>query len=281
MLDAMFKRNRLTISISIPLLAAALLLPAIASAQSDDERARMHFQAGRSYFEQGRYEDSLREWQESYRLSNRHILLVNIANAQERLFQFSPAIESLQRYLQVGGTDATENRTTIEARIDGLRRSAERFAANQGNSGTSETTETPTETPTETSTTDQTTEQPTEEPVEAPVEERPRRLWTWIGVGATGAFGIVAIATGAVALSRSSELEEGCTGTQCPSSLQDTSDSGHGLAIATDVFIGLTAAAAIGTVVAIVLEGRRGRNSSTARVTPNLGPGHAGLSVSF
>jgi hypothetical protein len=259
-----------------------MLAPDLAMAQSDDERARMHFQAGRSYFEQGRYEDSLREWQESYRLSDRHILLVNIANAQERLFQFNEAIESLNRYLQVGGPDATENRATIEARIDGLRRSADRFAANQGSGDTTQTTEptetTPTETtPTETSTTDQ----PTEQPAETSPEERPRRLWTWVGVGATGAFGVVAIATGAVALSRSSELEDGCTGNTCPSSLQDTRDSGYGLAIATDVFIGLTAAAAIGTVVAIVLEGRRGRDSSTARLVPTLGPGHAGLSLSF
>jgi tetratricopeptide (TPR) repeat protein len=276
-------------SISLTLVATSLLLcPAVARAQSDDERARLHFQAGRSYFEQGRYEDSLREWQESYRLSNRQILLVNIANAQERLLQFDDAIQSLQRYLEIGGAEATENRATIESRIESMRAMSRRVqgSATPPTQPTPPTTETTTVTqtpPTETATVETPTEQPpTEQPPAEQPQPRRRLLWTWVALAATGAFGAVAIGTGAVALGHASDLEEQCPDHQCPntSTLQDTRDSGYSLALTTDIFIGLTAAAAIGMVVAVILELRARRASSTS-LLPAVGPGQASLLLRF
>ena len=285
----------------VPFVLAGLLCPGVSRAQSDDERARLHFQAGVSYFEQGRYEDALREWQESYRLSDRHVLLMNISQAQERLFQFDEAVQSIERYLQVGGAEAESRRNTLEARIEALQRQGEAFAARQGSSGTeappppppppantgtttppptsSGTTTTPTETGTdgETSTGDgSTTDDTTAEPGR-------RRLWSWVALGGTGLFAVGAIITGALALSYRGDLDERCSSElRCPIDLQETADTGHALAIVTDVFIGLSAAAAVGTVLLFIFEGRNDEEeSSTARVVPTLGPGHAGLSVTF
>lgn len=270
-------------SIAFSVFALSLLLaPVIARAESDDERARLHFQAGRSYFEQGRYEDSLREWQESYRLSNRQILLVNIANAQERLLQFDAAIQSLQRYLEIGGDEANQNRATIESRIQSMREMSQRLqsSAQPQATPTTEPTSTPPPTTTEPTTTEPTTAEPTTTPTTEQPQPRRRLLWTWVAAGATAAFGAVAIGTGAVALSRAGELEDGCTDQVCPASLQDTADSGWNLALTTDIFIGLTAAAAIGTVVAVILELRNRRAASTA-LLPAIGPGQASLLFRF
>ena len=51
-----------------------------AHAQSDDERARTHFEAGSSYYDQARYADAAREFQASYNLSPHPELLLNICH---------------------------------------------------------------------------------------------------------------------------------------------------------------------------------------------------------
>jgi tetratricopeptide (TPR) repeat protein len=286
------------------LLLALLIGAAPASAQSDDERARFHFQAGRSYFEQGRYEESVREWSEAYRLSDRHVLLINIANAQERLFRFNDAIRSLQRYLQVGGPEAEQNRNTIQSRIAGLQRLArqmERSGEQQQTTTPPETTPTPQDTtqPADTTTPPTTTEpldtEPgvgdasTPQPSEAgpisdePAAERPKRLWTWVTLGATGLFTVGAVVTGVLALQDFKELEENCPNNVCTdASMQDTIDRGNALAITTDVLIGLAGAAAAATIALIFLEPRlQRRNQNATALVPVLSPRHVGLALQF
>lgn len=107
---------------------AAMMVMSWAStvaAQADDARARLHFDAGTSYFEQARYQDALDEWQEAYRLSGRALLLLNIANAQERMGDPGEAADTLERYLHSGEDEAETNRATLEIRIQNLRQLAE------------------------------------------------------------------------------------------------------------------------------------------------------------
>src|SRR5262245_18640350 len=83
-----------------------------ARAQSDDERARNHFEAGRSYYEQAQYEDAVREFQESFDLSGRAELLLNISQAEERALHYAAAIAAAQQYLQL--VPKADDRKTIE-----------------------------------------------------------------------------------------------------------------------------------------------------------------------
>src|SRR5688572_14255342 len=66
---------------------------------SDDERGRTHFEAGASYYDQGRYEDAAREFREAFELSGRPEMLINIAHALERAGHVHDAVRSLELLL--------------------------------------------------------------------------------------------------------------------------------------------------------------------------------------
>lgn len=95
-----------------------------------DIRARQHFEAGRSYFEASRYADAAREFMESYALSRRGELLINVASSHERNLDHAAAIEALEtmRRDHPEVMDAAE----IERRLEYLRRAeAARVAAEE------------------------------------------------------------------------------------------------------------------------------------------------------
>ncbi|MBI2895663.1 MAG: PEGA domain-containing protein [Deltaproteobacteria bacterium] len=99
-------------------LASLLLAPAFAMAQPQDRLARTHYQAGSSYYEQGRWSDALQEFEEAYRLSSearKPALLYNIGLTQERLGRLAEAIESFRRYLE--DSPQARDRETLEERI--------------------------------------------------------------------------------------------------------------------------------------------------------------------
>ena len=119
---------RLTVSvIAIGLAAAAFASPAHAQ---DDERARLHFEAGRSHFDQGRYENALLEFQESYALSGRAALLFNIGTTLERLARWDEAADHFAEFLTQN--PSYERRTDLESRIANLRRRAAESGARRG-----------------------------------------------------------------------------------------------------------------------------------------------------
>jgi tetratricopeptide (TPR) repeat protein len=111
------------LTVVVGLTAAALGTGGTAHAQlSDDERARLHFESGRSYYEQARYDDAAREFQEAFKLSGRPALLLNLSQAYERALRFDEAIMEAQHYLQLV-PDAPDRRTQEEriGRLDQLR----------------------------------------------------------------------------------------------------------------------------------------------------------------
>ncbi|MBI2898204.1 MAG: tetratricopeptide repeat protein [Deltaproteobacteria bacterium] len=106
------------------LLVVAVLLaaPSAAEAQMDERAARAHFEAASSYYDQGRYEEALHEFEEALRAApdaQKGLMVFNIGQAQERLGRLAEAIESFQRYLEL--EPAAPDRAAIEARLSNLR----------------------------------------------------------------------------------------------------------------------------------------------------------------
>ena len=101
-----------------------LVLGSSARAQDKtDETARIHFQAGTSYYETGDYELALREFNRSYELSGRPELQYNISLTYEKLGDLEAAIQALDKYLN----DAKDipNRKTLELRLANLNKRLE------------------------------------------------------------------------------------------------------------------------------------------------------------
>jgi tetratricopeptide (TPR) repeat protein len=114
-------------------LAFALSSLAYAQNASDDENARAHFVSGRAYFDQARYEDAAREFEEAYRLSHRAELLENESRSFERALMFNEAIDALQRLLRDHPGQPDEQ--TYRERITNLERLRDRLGNGGGGGG--------------------------------------------------------------------------------------------------------------------------------------------------
>ena len=110
-----------------PLLALLILTPCIAAAQEGtDARARELYLRGDRLYNEGRYEEAVAAFRESYELSGRALLQFNLANAYERLGRYEEALDALRRYAPHAPV-AEEGQ--IRARIENLSRRAEEQAA--------------------------------------------------------------------------------------------------------------------------------------------------------
>ncbi len=206
-----------------------------AVAPDDDERARLHFDAGTSYYAEGAYEQALQEFEQAYRLSPRPGLLFNIATTRERLGMLEEAAEAFERFLEISPN--AENRQLLERRIENLRRRA--LARREG-------TPEP---------------EPLPEPEPTAPEPAPRSssggggdglvLGGGIALGIGGAALIAFGVLGGLALAEQSAIEDGCHATR-----SCTRDDVAGLAtytLAADVTWPIGAAAALAGVVLIAL----------------------------
>lgn len=86
----------------------------------NDQRARMAFQLGAQAYAEGRYEAAAELFEESYRLSGRTVLLINLANVYERLGRLEDAVQSLEAFLR--SNPESERRAVVETRAANLRR---------------------------------------------------------------------------------------------------------------------------------------------------------------
>jgi tetratricopeptide (TPR) repeat protein len=155
------------------LLLLMTALTARAEESEDDVRARQLYDNGAILYDEGRYEDAIVAWQEAWNLSQRPLLLYNIANAQERLGLWRDALETLNRYRAFA---KPEEREKLDRRINNLERRLQEEGGTQTNPVT-----------------------PTTRPVDViPVTEvEPVRRTGWIPVTAYG-IGGVGIVTGTV-----------------------------------------------------------------------------------
>lgn len=269
------------------LVLALCSFAAVAHAQetgADDERARVHFQSGRSYFEEGSYEQALQEFSRAYELSPRAVLLVNIANVQERLAQWDAAAASLQRFVDT--LPATDPQVaTLQRRIVHLRERQAQQASQTPPDGTTATTSTSATTTTTTGTgatagASTTTGTATTRP-DAPVSEATTGLLVpsliAFGVSAVGliSFGVF----GGLAMSEESSVASGCGATvSCtPDQVQAMDD----LALVADISLAIgLAAAATGAILILVSPPRSASTESlSARLVPYGGPLGGGVAV--
>ena len=210
------------------------------------EQAKAYFKAGVDAYDQGKYEVALREFQHAHALSHSPALYFNMAGCEEHMDHFQAAGLLLRQYL-IEKPDA-DDKANVELRIKSLEERDERL--HKMNEPGPEVKPMPA----------------TLTPVAATEKPKPHLKYTWVMLGVTGVVGVTAIGLGAYTVAHHSDLKNGCgnTATGCTTSQINGLKS---TAVATDVLIGVTAAAAVATVVFAVLESKKGRAHADARTT--------------
>ena len=124
-------------------------------------------------------------------------------------------------------------------------------------------------------------------------EPKRNRFWTWIAVGGTGAFAVTALALGLSAQSEFDELSDRCGPSTSGRCAQGDIDGVKTRAIASDIFWGLTGAAAVTATVLFFWEGgyfsgernTRPKNNDDVvqnmRVAPLVSGSFVGLGAQF
>lgn len=103
---------------------------------ANESQARVHFTAGRQYFDVGEYEGALREFERAHELSQRPALLYNIGLCHERLAQYSAAADAYEGYVDSGS--AGDDSEMLSARVRALRERASRSDAAGGSDDASQ-----------------------------------------------------------------------------------------------------------------------------------------------
>lgn len=88
-----------------------------------DQRAKDLFAKGDTAYAEGRYEEALSAFQESYDLSGRPQLLFNISNAAERLGRIQEAADALEKYLASG---KAKDKDVVQKRLAALKERLEK-----------------------------------------------------------------------------------------------------------------------------------------------------------
>jgi len=104
------------------MIVTALLLSSLVWAQSpegSDQRAREFYEKGVILYDEGRYEDAVLAWPESWNPSEDPVVLYNVANAQERLGLWREALDTLNQYRVYAKPDERER---LDRRIANLER---------------------------------------------------------------------------------------------------------------------------------------------------------------
>lgn len=256
-------------------LTGLLSLAGTASAQ-DDERARMHFQAGASHYDAGEYEDAIKQFERAFELSQRPALFYNLALSYQAMGNLEKAVDYLERYL--AQVQEIPNRRALERRLENLqsrlgeqqereRARQERLAAAQQQAEASEG-----ETPT-----DDTPTTPTEEPAadevpeveyEAPASSdriMPMASWVSFGVAAAGVVGTTAF--GIMAIGEQGSIEDGCgANAQCSDSQVANLKT---YALLSDVCTGVAiASAALGMVFILTDDGGANDQMASFELSP-------------
>jgi tetratricopeptide (TPR) repeat protein len=274
------------LGLGIVLVASTSIAVGRARAQTDDERARTHFEAGRSYYEQAQYADAVREFRESFDLSGRPELLLNISQAEERSLHYAEAITAAQRYLEL--VPNAEDRKTIEDRIASLQELKRRYEqtgpaplAPPGSAlPSTPASASPAVSPPTAAT--PAAQPPAPELAAGPRPESSNRFTipSIVLMGAGGAALVGALVTGLVAHADYRSLERQCRGNLCPRSAEDELDEGKTLSVVSTVLtiVGVVAAGAGG---ALLIVGAHESSEAPPRAGHlSLGPGVTPLSVS-
>lgn len=237
--------------------------------------SQSRFRIGLTLYQENRYLDAAREFEEAYRLSQHPEVLYNVYVCYRDAGDWVLAAEALRRYL--AATPATiPERTTLEQRLanieqrlaeleSNIRERTERVAEEQHLA----------ERRAEAERLAAEAERRAAEEAEAERLASAPRKPHWAGYATVGAGAAALIAgsiTGFLAMQASSDLEERCPGGFCPESARSDYDSARSLASATDgLLIGGGVVAAAGVVLLLVLreEPERAPVSADVRCGPS------------
>ncbi len=226
-----------------------LLGSPVRAEDTTDARARELYENGVDLYDEGRYDDAVAAWEESYRLSNKALLLYNIANAEERAGRYADAMDHLNRYRAFATADERE---ILDRRITNL----ERRIAETGGGPTTPVTATVAPTPTAPPSTSPAASTTT---TRAPKPDRagpPLATWVLGGVGIGG----LAVGTvfGLEAVGARSEAEGLCLSqgeeTLCPDGASTAIRKDRTDSLVADISFGVGAASAVSAVVFALLD---------------------------
>ena len=256
------------------------VVPMGAAAQGgDDELARVHFEAGSSYYDRGEYERAISEFERSYELSQRPTLFYNLSLAHQQLGQSREAADYLGRYLSE--VENVPNRANLERRLQNLRnRISSETTSPQPNTSDASTvpaTPPPDVAPPPPPPEVNTTPAMTTPPATAETSDGGGvPLGSIVAFSAAGA-GLVMMATfGLLAISEQSSIEDGCGATQsCSSDDVSTMDT---FALLSDLGLGM---AVVGTGLGLLFLFVQddGERSPQANLSPWLSPNGGGLTL--
>lgn len=225
-----------------------LVVLAAIDADPDVEIARRHFEAGTAEYNAGRYAAAIVEFEAARKVKALPAFDFNIARCHDRLEHVREAIDAYERYAATAPSDVIE----VRARVAVLR---QRLAPPA----------TPTASP------------PASSVVVVSSSPAPRRVATWIVGGAGAVLLAGSLVAGLVANDRYSDLKNKCVDGRCGADMQGTIDSGRSAAVASDVLLGVGAAAVVAGVVLFFVEGRH--PVERWQVAPTVGAHSAGLSL--
>ncbi len=211
-----------------------LCVAGLAFGDGNKEVARGYFQAGVALYDQGKYEEALNEFQRAQALSHNAELYFNMAACEEHMDHYQAAALLLKQYLLE--RPEAPDKENVKARVTALEQRDERLHRPDGTAPV-------------------VVEKPVEKPLPPPPPPK-KKIGGFVALGVTAALGLTAIALGSYTAVHHGELKDGCGATVMGCSQSDI-DGLKGAAIGTDVMIGLTAAAAVATVVVFVLEHRK------------------------
>ncbi len=194
-----------------------------------DEEARGLFEAGRSAYTAGRFEDALEHFQRAFELSDRPMLLFNIAQTLDRLRRDEEALSTFERFLEL--VPDAENHAQVESRMRILRETLARGAAHEGDA--------------------------------TPGRRRP---FAWITAGSALVFAGLAAGFWILGNGEYDDLKASCA-PDCTNEEINASNLGA-FDVLTNVSLALSVAAAATSVVLFVFEGRADEESLAISVSP-------------
>lgn len=116
----MLKKYCLPLFFFFFIIDVAGLSDSVARAESKEEMAKVHFNSGRAYFQQGKFKDAIREFNSAYELSKKPELFYNISICWERLGDLEKAIAFREKYVEALPQAANAER--IKLQIDALKK---------------------------------------------------------------------------------------------------------------------------------------------------------------
>ncbi len=229
---------------------------------SEAQRARELFLRGDRLYAEGRYDEAVVAFQESFDMSGRPELLFNLANAYERLNRLEEALAALREYVPYA---PPYDQATIERRMVNLQ---ERLDELQGPPAES------------VEVSDESGSGP--RPETSVVQEEPSLIGPIVVLGSGAAAAIAAGVLAGLSASSSSSADEACVDasgrTLCPSTVEgEVSDAGS-LALGADIAGAVSAALLAGGVVWLIAE-LSGGDSEEVPVAVELTPERASFAL--